>query len=151
MRARRELMYGKILVAYDGAGSSDAALHQAADLARLCNAELHVMSIVLTTGYASLAEGMSGVDVWGMERKSLQQALDAAGDELGKQGVNVFTCIREGDPAIEIVAHAIEIRSDLVVLGHTGKGLFASWFEGSTGSDLLRDLPCSLLIAVGKV
>ena len=143
-------MYQKILLAYDGSGSGDAALHQAADLARLCNAELHVLSIVPTTGYASLAEGMSGVDVWGLERESLQKALDAACGDLRKQGVNAITCIREGDPAIEIIAHAIEIRSDLVVLGHTGKGFFGRWFEGSTGSELLRDLPCSLLIAAGK-
>jgi nucleotide-binding universal stress UspA family protein len=143
-------MFKKILVAYDGSGFSDPALHKAADLARLCKAELHVLSIVLTTGYAALAEGIAGIDVWGMERKSLQQALDSAVHDLSEQGVNVFSCLREGDPAIEIIAHAIEIKSDLVVLGHTGKGFFARWFEGSTGSELLKDLPCSLLIAMGE-
>ena len=43
-------MYKKILVAYDGTKPGNAALHQGAELARLCKAELHVLAIVVTAG-----------------------------------------------------------------------------------------------------
>jgi nucleotide-binding universal stress UspA family protein len=147
---RKTLMYQKILVAYDGSGFSEVALHQAAELARPCKAELHLLGIVVTTGYMALAEGMGGVDVWGMERKKIEAILDNASRELGGQGLNIVTSIREGDPADEIIASAYEIGADLAVLGHSDKGIFLRWFEGSIGAKLLRDLPCSLLIAMSR-
>ena len=143
-------MYKKILVAYDGSGFSEVALHQAADLARLCKAELHLLGIVLTTGFASIAEGYASIDIWGLERTEIEVALETAARDLGKEGVNAITSIREGDPANEIIACAYGLGADLAVLGHTDKGVLARLFEGSVGAKLLRDLPCSLLIAIGK-
>lgn len=142
-------MYRKILVAYDGSSFSNIALRQSADLARLCKAELHLMGIVVTTGYMALAEGLGSIDVWGMERKQIEEALSAASHDLGGQGLNVITSIREGNPADEIIASAYALKADLAVLGHSNKGVLARWFEGSVGAKLLRDLPCSLLIATG--
>ena len=142
-------MFGKILLAYDGSASGAAALRQSADLARVCKAELHLLGIVLTTGFMALAEGSGSIDVWGQERESLQRALDAAGHDLDAQGVNVTSSIREGDPQAEIINYAHAIKADLVVLGHSGRGVIARWFEGSVGSKLLNNLPCSLLIATG--
>ena len=143
-------MYQKILVAYDGSSFSDVALRQAADLARFCKAELHLLGIVLTTGCASIAEGYASIDIWGLERTEIEVALETAARDLGKEGVNAITSIREGDPANEIIACAYGLGADLAVLGHTDKGVLARLFEGSVGAKLLRDLPCSLLIAIGK-
>jgi len=42
-------MYKKIVLAYDGSSFSTAALHQGAEIARYCKAELHLLSIVETT------------------------------------------------------------------------------------------------------
>ena len=78
-----------------------------------------------------------------MIKKSLAEA-DAAEDCRGVQHV---IAIREGDPAAEIVAHAREIKADLVVLGHSDRGRLSRWFAGSTANTLLQYLPCSLLIA----
>lgn len=96
-----------------------------------------------------LAEAYGAIDFWGMEEKYIEQALDNAAHELGGQGMNVVTCVRTGDPGIEIVAYAHEIKADLAVLGHTDKGILARLFEGSVGAELLRNLPCNLLIATG--
>ena len=143
-------MYQKILVAYDGSAVSKVALHQAAGICRLCDAELHLLGIVATTGYMALAEGTGPIDLWGTERKQIAAALESAASDLGGQGLNVITSIREGDPANEIIASAYELKADLAVLGHSDKGVLARWLEGSVGAKLLRDLPCSLLIATGK-
>jgi nucleotide-binding universal stress UspA family protein len=142
-------MYQKILLAYNGPTYCTAALRQASDLARLCKAELHLLDIVGTAGWFLIAQSESSLDLLGMERKYVQEALETAARDLAGQGLNVITSIREGEPAIEIVAHAHEIKADLAVLGHSDKGILARWFEGSTGAKLLSDLPCSLLIAIG--
>jgi len=140
-------MYQRILVAYDGSSFSDVALRQGSALARLCKAELCLVGIVATSGYLALAEGTGGIDIWGMERKALEVALDSAARDLSGDGLNATTSIREGNPADEIAASAVEIKADLVVIGHSDKGVLARWFEGSVGAGMLRDLPCNLLIA----
>jgi nucleotide-binding universal stress UspA family protein len=140
-------MYHKILVAYDGTGPSDAALRQGAELARLCKAELHVLAIVVSAGGMLLDPAVVSIELLETERQYLQEALADSIRDLGRQGANVRACIRDGDAAAEIVAHAREIKADLVVVGHSDKGLLARWFEGSVGTQLLDTMPCSLLIA----
>ena len=143
-------MYKKILVAYDGSSFSDVALHQGADLARLCNAELHLVGIVATTAYVVTPEVYGGINFWGTERKVLAEALESAARDLSSHSLKTKTSVREGNPANEIAACAAEVKADLVVVGHSDKGVLARWFEGSVGAGLLRDLHCSLLIATGK-
>jgi len=140
-------MYKKILVAYDGSSFSDVALKQGSELARLCNADLHLVGIVATTAYMALAEGTASLDIWGIERKKLEAALDGAVREISDQGLKPSASIREGNPADEIAVSAVELKADLVVVGHSDKGAFARWFEGSVGAGLIRDLPCNLLVA----
>jgi nucleotide-binding universal stress UspA family protein len=143
-------MYKKILLAYDGSAFSAAALRQGAELAGLCKAELHVLSIVATTGGMAIAEAVGSGDVCGVEQQGMQQVIDAAAHELGRQGLAIVTCVRSGDPSTEIAAYAREMDVDLVVLGHTAKGMLTRWLQGSVGATLLERLPCSLLVATGK-
>lgn len=140
-------MYHKILVAYDGSKFSDVALRKGSELARLCNAELSLVGIVATTPYMAFAEGTAGIDIWGMERKQLEQALKSAVRELSDQGLNASASIREGNPANEIADCAVEQKADLVILGHSDKGVMARWFEDSVGEGLVRNLSGDLLIA----
>jgi nucleotide-binding universal stress UspA family protein len=142
-------MYQKILAAYDGSTFSSVALRQAAGLALLCKGELHLVGIVATAGLAGMGEGIGGIDIWGMERVALEKAMEIAAQDLSRQGLKVNQSIREGIPAKEIAACAIELGADLVVVGHSDKGVLARWFEGSVGAGLLRDLPSNLLVATG--
>ena len=141
--------YQKILLAYDGSSFSASALRQGADLARLCQAELHLLGIVETTGSSLIVEAEGQIDVWGPERQDIERALESAAHDLGRKGVKTTTSIRQGDPAIDIVTYALEIKADLVVLGHSEEGIIVRWFDGSVGTELLNNLPCSLLIATG--
>lgn len=143
-------MYQRILLAYDGANFSTAALQQAAELASLCQAELHLLGIVVTTGSMAIAEALGPQDVWGAELKDLQQMVDATAQGLATQGLKTRASIRHGDPATEIAACAREINADLVILGHTPKGGLIHWLQGSVGANLLDHLPCSLLVATVK-
>ena len=137
-------MYKKILVAYDGSSFSDAALHHGRDLARLCGAELHLVGIVGTKAYVVSPEVFS--DLWALERAEVEHALEKAAVALSGGGLEPSTHIREGNPVEEIANCSADLDVDLVVIGHTDKGLLARWFEGSVGAGLVRDLPCNLLI-----
>ena len=139
-------MFKKILLAYDGSEYSASALRQASELARLCNAELHLLGVVATVDGVVLAQAYSTADLFGMERVAIEKALSRAVDALGEH-VSVHTRVREGNPAEQIAAHAHEIGADLAIIGHSDKGILERWFEGSTGARLIRDLPCNLLIA----
>jgi nucleotide-binding universal stress UspA family protein len=142
-------MYKRILVAYDGSSFSDVALHQGRDLAQLCGAELHLVGIVATAAYVVTPDVYGAVDLWQVERKAVEEALEKAAREISGQGPKPTTQVREGNPAHEIAGCAGELNADLVVVGHSDKGILARWFEGSVGAGLLRDMPCNLLIATG--
>jgi nucleotide-binding universal stress UspA family protein len=75
--------------------------------------------------------------------------MQSAALELSRQGLKASTSIREGIPAREIAACAAELGADLVVVGHSDKGVLGRWLEGSVGAGLLKDLSCNLLVATG--
>ena len=143
-------MYRRILLAYDAAPYAAAALLQSAGLARLCNAELHLLGVVTTSGSLGIAESVGTSDVWGMEHDTLRQILETTARELHSQGLTMLICVREGDPATELATYAREMAIDLVVLGHSGKGVLPRWFHDSVGVKLLDLLPCTLLVAQAR-
>lgn len=143
-------MYRKILLAYDGTTFCTGALAQATELARLCQAELHLLSVVTIGGGMAIAEAVGTEDVMGQAQQDLERSDAAIAEPLRRQGMTVVTCVRYGQPAAEIAAYAHEIEADLVVLGYSGKGLLARWFQGSVGSKLMDHLPCSLLVATSS-
>jgi len=98
----------------------------------------------------AIAESLGPSDVLGFEQRDLQRVMDAAAPAIESRGLAVISCVRFGDPAAEIVAYAREVDADLIVLGHKSRGTLTRWLQGSVGADLLHDLPCSLLVAVGS-
>lgn len=140
-------MFRTIVLALDGSAQGSVAMRQSAELASLCKAELHLLGIVLTTGFMALAEGLNGTaDLWAMERETLTRALAAATAEIASSGVVIVSSIQEGDPADMIFRYAQSVKADLVVIGHSGQGILSRWLVGSVGGQLLHNLPCSLLI-----
>lgn len=140
-------MFKKIVLAYDGSTFSAVALNQAAELARMHGAELHLIGIARLSSGVAIAQSVGFVDVWGEEYAELEAILKQAVTDLRDQGLTVISVVRSGEPAVEIAAYAHEVGASLVVLGHTGKDVLARWLQGSVGAKLLDHLPCSLLIA----
>ena len=143
-------MYSRIIVGYDGSAYGAAALLQAAELARCTAAELHLVAVCDSSGGMAIAQATGAGDALGNEMALLQPALEESGRRLRDTGLTVTCAIRSGEPAAEIAAHAREIRADLIVLGHTGKGVFSRWMLGSVGAALLDHPPCSLLVAMPR-
>lgn len=143
-------MYKTILLAYDGTTYSEHVLQRGAELARTCQARLYLLSIVVTTGNMAIAEAVGSTDVWGMEQSALEKNVNKAIQTLKEQGMDVSASIRSGDPDIEIVRYARELNADLVILGHTTKGMLTRWLQGSLCAKLLDQLPCNLLVVTGE-
>lgn len=143
-------MFQKIVMAYDGGKETDLPLYQAADLARLNDAELSLIGIVESMASTALAEPYPQNDFLYAERNRIEQALLTKAEEFRSDGLKVTTEILEGRPANEIAAYAKRAGADLVVIGHVDRGFMVRWLEGSTGAKLIRDLPCSLLIATER-
>ena len=140
-------MFQKIVVAYEGSGASEVALRRGGELARACHAELHLLAIVVTSGGLLLDPAYVPNELVEAERRLLLDTLEDTARAFGHDGITTKTCIRDGEPAVEITAYIKEIRADLAVIGHGQKGMLARWFQGSVGAHLLEGLPCSLLVA----
>lgn len=140
-------MFKKILLAYDGSEHSAAALAKAVELAELCQAELHLLGVKSTTSSTALLQVDAPYPWFAEDEQKIESALARAKRELGGRGLAVETTIRQGLPAQEIANHAHEMQADLAIIGHSDKGFVARLFEGSIGAALVRDLPCSLLVA----
>lgn len=140
-------MFRKILLGYDGSKNTEAALKSATELAIMCDAELHIIGIAKTELPSAPYAEPYAYDFLTNEKINIERALADASGELKDKGLEIVTLAQEGNPAHEIASYAQTIQADLVVIGHVDRGFLARWFEGSVGAELLRHLPCSLLIA----
>ena len=99
-------MYRKILLAYDCSTFRPALVHRCAELAQRCNAQLHILGVVVTTGAMAIAEAVGPPNVWAREKADLKRAIDPVVASLQAQGMEVTAFIRRGAPAEQIAAHA---------------------------------------------
>lgn len=138
-------LFKTILVACDGTGPGNAALHQGVELARLCNAAVHVLGIVETLGGMLMEPATVSLDLADAGRTALHAALGDALSAHGAIGASAIVAVRDGEARREIITYAQEIGADLVVMGHGEKGWLARLFESSVSTGLLAEMPCSLL------
>ncbi|GAB5352386.1 universal stress protein [Qipengyuania sp. 483] len=144
-------MFERVIVAYDGKKESTFALKQAASLAFAYRAEIYLIGVVSIIPTTAMADPYPQDDFLVAGRDRLLRSLHKEAEDLRKKGMRVFAEILQGSPVTKIAAYARSIHADLVVIGHTENGWLARWFNGSIGSQLIRELPCSLLIATGEV
>lgn len=140
-------MFERIVLAYDGKEASAVALKQASDLAFIYRAQLSLIGIVSSIPVTALADPYPQDDLLGAGSERMRRSLRRAAEELRSRGLKVATEVLQGNPVTEMASYAKSIDADLLVLGHSEKDFISRWFEGSTGAKLIRDLPCSLLIA----
>ena len=128
----------RLLVPLDGDPDHAQGLPVAADLARLCGAELFLVFVVPTTGTLSGQEAATGRLLPSSMRAVLDIAQQDAADYLARQmtalqatGLTVKAAIRRGDPATAIVEAADAAGADMIVLGTHGKAGMDAFWAGS--------------------
>jgi nucleotide-binding universal stress UspA family protein len=136
----------RVVVGVDRSEEAGAALALACGLARRAGAALTVVAVVddrlpATTAPAGMALELAQWDELVKAQRTLTEQLlaDVLAREEGAEGE-----LRVGDPAEELAT--VAGGADLLVLGSRHWGPLSRLVVGSTGEELVRDAPCSLLV-----
>ncbi|WP_066567917.1 universal stress protein [Snodgrassella sp. CFCC 13594] len=144
-------MYQKIMVPVDDSAASMRALHEAIDLAKLCQATLRAVHVV---DLAQFSWGGTGY----LQSEEVRKAIESAGEKvlarttdlLNHENIRHETAILEsaGDKIANLIvddAHANQV--DLLVMGTHGFSGIMHALMGSVAEGVLRqaDMPVMLL------
>lgn len=136
----------RIVVGVDRSPEGAAALMLARSLAGTTGAQLTAVSVVDDRLPATMAPAGMAVELiqWdelvGTHREQTERLLR----ELAERVPGLATELRVGEPAEELAAAAAG--ADLLVVGSRRWGPFSRLVVGSTGEELVREAPCSLLL-----
>jgi nucleotide-binding universal stress UspA family protein len=144
----------KVLVAVDGSENSERALDFALDLAEKFGASVTVLNVSESPALGAVpmeptsVSGESMVvfskDLIRLHEEILNKAIARA--KIVKPNVSVFSKLRDGDPAGEIVAEAKENGADVVVVGHRGSSRLREVFLGNISEKVAHLAPCPVVI-----
>jgi nucleotide-binding universal stress UspA family protein len=139
-----------VVVGTDGSPNAEAAVREAAKVAKADGAVVHVVTAypdIPTYGETiSSSAKRDRIDL----REVAEGVLTRTAGELESQGVEVETDAREGDPAKVILDVAREQDADLIVVGARGLTGLRRFLLGSVSSKLAHHADCSLLIVREK-
>jgi len=136
----------RIVVGVDRSPEAGAALTLARALADGSGAQLTAVAVVDDRLPATIAPAGMAVELvqWdelvGAHREQTERLLA----ELTERAPALNTELRVGEPADELAAAAAG--ADLLVVGSRSWGPFSRLVVGSTGEELVREAPCSLLL-----
>ena len=135
-----------ILIPVDFSAGSRSALEQAARLAGLNGASLHVLHVVDTSAVASLAESRQ-LSFESQSAITAEGAREALARWLAQAGVpaDCQSTIVVGVPLHEILEQVKTLKPDLVVAGITGSGESKAG-AGSLAHRLARKVPSKVLL-----
>lgn len=144
-------LFKRIVVGTDGSDSAREAIRQAAQLARLSEAELHVVS-----AYEPVPPRRSEAESRGVPadvshefgpREEVNFILDGAAAITASVGIEPVPHARDGDPADAILTVADEVGADLIVVGNKGMTGARRFLLGSVPNKVSHHAPCSVFIA----
>ncbi|HET8985551.1 MAG TPA: universal stress protein [Trueperaceae bacterium] len=133
-------MYRTILIPTDGSATSELAVDQGLELARLMRSEvtfLHVLENPLTSGYATPETLPYSAQLYQDLKDSAGGILQRATDKAEKAGVQSRTSLVENRDPVQAIVDASE-RFDAVVMGTHGRRGFNRWMFGSVAEGALR-------------
>ena len=140
-------MIKKILLPTDGSDRSMDAVRYAISLAKQTNASILVLSVV-DERFKSIETAPDPVAF--MESAFVESAktyVEAAENEIKKEGVTVDKSVRIGIPAVEIVKEAEKSEVDLIIMGSHGRtGLQSALLGSVTMSVIHRETNIPVLI-----
>jgi nucleotide-binding universal stress UspA family protein len=144
-------VFHRILVAVDGSPHAQRALVEAADLAKLSNASLTVMTAVpdiaawMLAGGTGMVPPVSLSELNEQTRREYEQMLDKAVATV-PEGVSVEKALGHGAPPSAILQQAENGGSDLIVMGSRGRGELRSLLLGSVSHHVLQTSPVPVLV-----
>jgi nucleotide-binding universal stress UspA family protein len=148
-------MYERILVPYDGSPTSDEALAEAVQLAKLCSSRLRLIHVVDPLLY------ITGFEVGAVYANEILPGLLAAGEELLRkardpieaQGLVVESEVIQssGERVARIIVEQAALwKADLVVIGTHGRRGVDRVLMGSDAELVARTSPVPVLLVRAK-
>lgn len=140
-------MLQSIVVGTDGSPTAGEAVRQAAALARISGAQLHLVSAAVPVHV--LAGAAMNAEVLAFAPDPLDIAdsvLEEAKAGLDGSGLEVTVHARQLTPADAIIEVAEEQNADLIVVGDRGMQAKRRFLLGSVPDRVSHHAPCSVLI-----
>ncbi|HLQ74111.1 MAG TPA: universal stress protein [Bacillota bacterium] len=137
-----DISYNTILIAIDGSDQSFFAFDKAVAMAKLNDAELHVVHVydvrVYPSEYSSIIKRAES-DGRDMLRKFCKRAEE--------QGVKAKSILKRGSPKVVISKHvAVDVGADLIVAGASGLYAVEQRLLGSVTDSIVRTAKCDVLV-----
>lgn len=136
-------MYKRILLASDGSRQTLVALREGALIARTFAARSHLLIVDGAGDGWATADGVSMLPLPSNGPELLQLGLT----RLSRLGVEATGELLKGDPAELICRAARRMRADLIIIGHRRQTFVERWWSGSSGSYIIDNVHCSVMIA----
>ena len=141
-------MFRSIVVGTDGSETADEAVRQAAELARVLDAHVHLVCVYETVARPGESAGaMRAPDSWAVgTRDAVDATLARSGAVFAQAGVEVDLYAQLGDPADAILDVAEERNADLIIVGNRGRTGAKRFLLGSVPNRISHYAPCAVLI-----
>jgi nucleotide-binding universal stress UspA family protein len=137
-------MYADILIPTDGSAGMDQVAKHALGIAKLSGATVHALYVVDETAYQTVPD-----DARDRVREALtgdgESATKAIAERVAGTEIETRREIRWGDPAVAIIAYAVENEIDLITMGTRGKTGFERYMLGSVAEKVVRGSPIPVL------
>jgi nucleotide-binding universal stress UspA family protein len=138
------------VVGTDGSETAKVAVEQATDLAKKVGARLDLVSAYEPVPPSRLREERQEVPSDIAHTVSPSEDVEALLSETAagvqKNGIDVETFARQGDPADAILDVAEEQKADLIIVGNKGMTGAKRFLLGSVPNKVSHHAPCSVLI-----
>jgi nucleotide-binding universal stress UspA family protein len=132
----------RMVVALDGSPTAEAALADAAQLARAMGATLHLVRVKGTKPKLLTHPGLP----FPVPEGDPQTYLEGIADGLAAKQILALPTVRVGEPAEEILAVAKEVGAGLICLSTHGRTGLSRVLLGSVAESVLRAAPCPVLL-----
>lgn len=83
------------------------------------------------------------------EEKIGKELLEKTTTTLKQAGIKAASALTRGDAATEIIQHARDHQTDLIIAGSRGLSEIQGWILGSVSRKLVHYAPCSVLVVRG--
>ncbi len=140
-------MFRSIVVGTDGSQTADEAVRQAAEMASVLGARVHLVCVYETTAVAGEDSDAHGEQGWARgTRDAVDATLARSAAVFAAAGVEVDLYAQRGDPADAILDVAEERDADLIIVGNRGRTGAKRFLLGSVPNRISHHAPCAVLI-----
>ena len=137
-----------ILVPVDFSLASNTACRYALELARLSKAKVTLLHTFETPVIYSEAQALAAQVDYALYREQAEKDMTECFIHIRQESpdLNLDMMVKQGLPSAQILATALELKTDLVVMGATGRGALERVLVGSNAMRMVKHAPCPLLL-----